>query len=156
MIFHDATLLICLCPELYDFLEINFQAHQRMRATRDSLPDRSVSFHSFFVELSIIHLHFLSFNITRLHTSWILLHSTREVFCISKLYISPSMTTHQTPAAMASYPESRVLIVMTGGTICMRSSPEGLVPATGFLEQAMAPRPSFNDGTKPGECWSFF
>jgi hypothetical protein len=34
----------------------------------------------------------------------------------------------------------------------MRSSPEGLglVPARGFLEQAMAPRPSFNDGTRPG------
>lgn len=40
---------------------------------------------------------------------------------------------------------------MTGGTICMRISPEGLVPARGFLEQGMAPRPSFNDGSVPGE-----
>jgi hypothetical protein len=34
----------------------------------------------------------------------------------------------------------------------MRSSPEGLglVPARGFLEQAMAPRPSFNDGSNLG------
>ncbi|KAE9364152.1 lysophospholipase-like protein [Stipitochalara longipes BDJ] len=47
------------------------------------------------------------------------------------------------------YPESRVLIIMTGGTICMKSSPEGLVPARGFLEQGMAPRPSFNDGSQP-------
>jgi lysophospholipase len=49
-----------------------------------------------------------------------------------------------------SYPEARVLIVMTGGTICMRSSPEGLVPARGFLEAGMKPRPSFNDGSHPG------
>lgn len=48
------------------------------------------------------------------------------------------------------YLESRVLIVMTGGTICMKSSPDGLVPATGFLQEGMAPRPSFNDGSKLG------
>ncbi|TVY23591.1 60 kDa lysophospholipase [Lachnellula hyalina] len=51
---------------------------------------------------------------------------------------------------MASqYPENRVLIIMTGGTICMRPSPEGLVPARGFLEAGMKPNPSFNDGSKP-------
>ncbi|KAK4230448.1 asparaginase-domain-containing protein [Podospora fimiseda] len=44
-------------------------------------------------------------------------------------------------------PESRVLIIMTGGTICMQDSPDGLVPMTGFLENAMAPRPSFNDSS---------
>jgi hypothetical protein len=33
----------------------------------------------------------------------------------------------------------------------MKTSPEGLVPARGFLEQGMAPRPSFNDGSVPGE-----
>jgi len=49
------------------------------------------------------------------------------------------------------YPETRVLIIMTGGTICMRPSADGLVPARGFLEEGMAPRPSFNDGSKPGE-----
>lgn len=49
------------------------------------------------------------------------------------------------------YPETRVLIIMTGGTICMKISPEGLVPARGFLESGMAPRPSFNDGSSPGE-----
>jgi hypothetical protein len=54
------------------------------------------------------------------------------------------------------YPESRVLVIMTGGTICMKSSPEGLVPARGFLEQGMAPRPSFNDGSQPGMCDSIF
>lgn len=33
----------------------------------------------------------------------------------------------------------------------MKESPEGLVPARGFLEDAMKPRPSFNDGSKCGE-----
>ncbi|KAK4204237.1 putative L-asparaginase [Triangularia verruculosa] len=47
------------------------------------------------------------------------------------------------------FPESRVLIIMTGGTICMQPSDDGLVPMSGFLELAMAPRPSFNDSTAP-------
>lgn len=45
----------------------------------------------------------------------------------------------------SAYPESRVLIIITGGTICMQPSEDGLVPVNGFLEHAMAPRPSFND-----------
>lgn len=49
----------------------------------------------------------------------------------------------------SNYPESRVLIIMTGGTICMQPSADGLVPMTGFLESAMAPRPSFNDNSSP-------
>ncbi|KAI1176132.1 L-asparaginase [Nemania sp. FL0916] len=44
-----------------------------------------------------------------------------------------------------TYPESRVLIIITGGTICMQPSASGLVPVEGFLENALAPRPSFND-----------
>ncbi|OTB05221.1 hypothetical protein M426DRAFT_22085 [Hypoxylon sp. CI-4A] len=47
--------------------------------------------------------------------------------------------------AESTYPESRVLIIITGGTICMQPSAGGLVPVDGFLENAMAPRPSFND-----------
>lgn len=43
-------------------------------------------------------------------------------------------------------PETRVLIIMTGGTICMQKSPDGLVPARNFLDRCMAPRPEFNDG----------
>jgi len=43
-------------------------------------------------------------------------------------------------------PEARVLIVMTGGTICMQKSANGLIPARNFLERCMAPRPEFNDG----------
>ncbi|KAL8962171.1 MAG: hypothetical protein Q9193_001388 [Seirophora villosa] len=38
---------------------------------------------------------------------------------------------------------------MTGGTICMRRSPNGFVPARGFLDTGMAPSPSFNDGSDP-------
>lgn len=47
--------------------------------------------------------------------------------------------------------ESRVLIIMTGGTICMKRSPNGFVPARGFLESGMAPRPSFNDFSNPDD-----
>lgn len=53
---------------------------------------------------------------------------------------------------MAAQPvESRVLVIMTGGTICMKDSPQGLVPVTGFMKEAMAPRQSFNDGQPYGE-----
>ena len=46
--------------------------------------------------------------------------------------------------------ESRVLIVMTGGTICMKQSPNGYVPARGFVE-SLERRPSFNDGSNPAD-----
>ena len=44
-------------------------------------------------------------------------------------------------------PESRVLVIMTGGTICMKRGINGFIPARGFLESGMAPRPSFNDAS---------
>lgn len=44
-------------------------------------------------------------------------------------------------------PESRVLIIMTGGTICMRDSPSGFIPARGFQEQCLSRVPTFNDGS---------
>ncbi|KAL2424319.1 60 kDa lysophospholipase [Exophiala dermatitidis] len=44
-------------------------------------------------------------------------------------------------------PEARILVIMTGGTICMQKSPDGLVPARNFLDRCMAPRPEFNDGS---------
>jgi lysophospholipase len=52
----------------------------------------------------------------------------------------------------AQQPDSRVLIIATGGTICMKEDENGmgLVPATGFMEEAMKPRPSFNDGSAQG------
>jgi 60kDa lysophospholipase len=49
-------------------------------------------------------------------------------------------------SASGHVPEARVLIIMTGGTICMQKSPNGLVPARNFLERCMSPRPEFNDG----------
>ncbi|KAI1751636.1 L-asparaginase [Xylaria castorea] len=55
----------------------------------------------------------------------------------------PTGATHGT--AQQTYPESRVLLIITGGTICMQPSAGGLVPVNGFLNNAMAPRPSFND-----------
>jgi len=48
-----------------------------------------------------------------------------------------------------THPESRVLLIGTGGTICMQASPDGLQPIGGFLESAMAPRPCFNDRSSP-------
>ncbi|KAG8529844.1 uncharacterized protein KY384_005325 [Bacidia gigantensis] len=61
-----------------------------------------------------------------------------------------SIKVDQVPDNVAA-PESRILVVMTGGTICMRRSPDGFVPARGFLESSLAPRPSFNDGSKPDD-----
>lgn len=60
----------------------------------------------------------------------------------------PQSVTPGTPID-AGYPESRVLIIGTGGTICMQMGPDGLQPSKGFLESAMAPRPSFNDMSSP-------
>ncbi|KAL7925300.1 asparaginase domain-containing protein [Trichoderma austrokoningii] len=57
------------------------------------------------------------------------------------------------PAAVSpvntGLPESRVLIIGTGGTICMQEGPDGLAPSDGFLESAMAPRTVFNDNSEP-------
>ena len=50
---------------------------------------------------------------------------------------------NETPVA-----EARVLIIMTGGTICMKRSLNGFVPTRGFLNSSLAPRPSFNDGSE--------
>jgi lysophospholipase len=41
------------------------------------------------------------------------------------------------------------VLISTGGTICMRKSADGLVPARGFLKAGLAPRPVFNDGSYP-------
>lgn len=61
---------------------------------------------------------------------------------LSLASMSPSQTMDATAAGL---PESRVLIIGTGGTICMQEGPDGLAPSEDFLETAMAPRPSFND-----------
>ncbi|EXJ91738.1 L-asparaginase [Capronia epimyces CBS 606.96] len=60
---------------------------------------------------------------------------------------SPLMSaTDRTPLGLGHVPETRILVIMTGGTICMQKSPDGLVPARNFLDRCMAPRPEFNDG----------
>ncbi|KAJ5176883.1 L-asparaginase 1 [Penicillium canariense] len=56
----------------------------------------------------------------------------------------------QSPPELAVL-ESRVLIIMTGGTICMQPSPHGFVPARGFQNNCMARVPCFNDGSAPTE-----
>lgn len=63
--------------------------------------------------------------------------------------VAPDQPQQNLDSKMAAiqHPESRVLIIMTGGTICMKESPQGLIPATGFMDEAMRPRPSFNDGS---------
>lgn len=58
-------------------------------------------------------------------------------------------------SAKQTYPESRVLLIITGGTICMQPSEGGLVPVDGFLQNAMAPRPSFNDLSE-SSMWKTF
>ena len=59
--------------------------------------------------------------------------------------MSPSQTVSDDMLVDAGLPESRVLVIGTGGTICMEEGPDGLAPSEGFLENAMAPRPTFND-----------
>lgn len=49
----------------------------------------------------------------------------------------------------AELPDSRVLIVGTGGTISMVKSDKGLVPSSGLFQSALKPRPSFNDLSPP-------
>ncbi|KAJ6110458.1 hypothetical protein N7486_002693 [Penicillium sp. IBT 16267x] len=56
----------------------------------------------------------------------------------------PTLANEKPEAAIL---ESRVLIIMTGGTICMQQSPHGFIPARGFQEKCMARVPSFNDGS---------
>jgi lysophospholipase len=63
--------------------------------------------------------------------------------------MSPAAVSTDLPPVNAGLPESRVLIIGTGGTICMQEGPDGLAPSDGFLESAMAPRTVFNDNSEP-------
>ncbi|KAM0457830.1 hypothetical protein ACHAPV_006375 [Trichoderma viride] len=63
--------------------------------------------------------------------------------------MSPAAVSTDPPPVNAGLPESRVLIIGTGGTICMQEGPDGLAPSDGFLESAMAPRTVFNDNSEP-------
>lgn len=63
--------------------------------------------------------------------------------------MGPSQPANGAAGLDASLPESRVLIIGTGGTICMQNGPDGLQPSKDFMASAMAPRPSFNDMSSP-------
>lgn len=65
------------------------------------------------------------------------------------MLMSPAAVSTDLPPVNAGLPESRVLIIGTGGTICMQEGPDGLAPSDGFLESAMAPRTVFNDNSEP-------
>lgn len=43
--------------------------------------------------------------------------------------------------------ERHVLVIITGGTICMQDSPDGLVPTRDFVQNCLQPSPDFNDGS---------
>ena len=43
--------------------------------------------------------------------------------------------------------ERHVLVVITGGTICMQNSPDGLVPTKDFVCNCLTPGSDFNDGS---------
>ena len=43
--------------------------------------------------------------------------------------------------------ERHVLVVVTGGTICMQESPDGLIPTKNFAQNCLLPTPDFNDGS---------
>lgn len=45
-----------------------------------------------------------------------------------------------------------VLILITGGTICMQDSPNGLVPTKDFVNNCLRPKYDFNDGTDCEPC----
>jgi hypothetical protein len=62
-------------------------------------------------------------------------------------YLEASIMGEPSASHVAAEPEAKVLVIMTGGTICMQKSSNGLIPARGFLETCMSPRPEFNDGT---------
>ncbi|PGG98234.1 hypothetical protein AJ79_08943 [Helicocarpus griseus UAMH5409] len=56
---------------------------------------------------------------------------------------------HQNGKSSSARPESRVLIIMTGGTICMQQSDSGFIPARNFQKTALEPSPTFNDKSNP-------
>ena len=43
--------------------------------------------------------------------------------------------------------ERHILVIITGGTICMQNSPDGLVPTRDFVSNCLSPSPDFNDGS---------
>lgn len=57
------------------------------------------------------------------------------------------MATGENRATQFERKERHVLIIITGGTICMQDSPDGLVPTRDFVRNCLQPSPDFNDGS---------
>ncbi|KAK5166727.1 uncharacterized protein LTR77_008271 [Saxophila tyrrhenica] len=47
--------------------------------------------------------------------------------------------------------EAHVLLIITGGTICMQDSPDGLVPTRDFAHNCLRPHPDFNEDSSVWE-----
>jgi lysophospholipase len=85
-------------------------------------------------------------------------HSQRRGAVPSQIFEAPDVTmtimTMTIPEVdqhhlAGSIPDSRILIIMTGGTICMQRSASGFVPARGFQDCCLARVHTFNDGSHP-------
>ena len=59
------------------------------------------------------------------------------------------MSTSTNGTSHLNHEERQVLALITGGTICMQDSPNGLVPTRNFVRNCLEPRSDFNDGTLP-------
>jgi lysophospholipase len=57
------------------------------------------------------------------------------------------MITYGNGIASPEQIERHVLVIITGGTICMQDSPDGLVPTRDFVDNLLKPSPDFNDGS---------
>ena len=49
--------------------------------------------------------------------------------------------------AQSNEKERHVLVIITGGTICMQDSPDGLIPTRDFVGNCLKPSQDFNDGS---------
>lgn len=57
------------------------------------------------------------------------------------------MTVNRNGVTNSNDAERHVLVLVTGGTICMQESPDGLIPTKNFAQNCMRPTPDFNDGS---------
>lgn len=58
-----------------------------------------------------------------------------------------SMTSNVYDGSSLEREERHVLVIITGGTICMQDSSDGLVPTRDFVKNLLKPSPEFNDGS---------
>lgn len=58
-----------------------------------------------------------------------------------------AIKTNGSEMAAATATSRHVLMLITGGTICMQDSPNGLIPTKDFVNNCLRPKHDFNDGT---------